>query len=98
MLHNNTYRVSQKFRSVFDFDFNREHNLHMICTGCPKSLGHFLRPFISKTTMHDVKFETYLERENSGNYSDTKFTGIAFCDENLHVKEIVSTKQHYHTK
>ena len=48
--------------------------------------------------MHDVKFETYLERENSGNYSDTKFTGIAFCDENLHVKEIVPTKPHYHTE
>ena len=48
-------------------------------TGRPKSLGHFLRPHIFKTTMHDGKFETYLEREKkSGNYQDTKFTDITF--------------------
>ena len=33
----------------------------MSCTMCPKSLRHFLKPHISKTTMHDGKFETYLE-------------------------------------
>ena len=54
--------------------------------------------FITKPTMHVVKFETYLERKNSGNYVDTKFTDIAIHDENLHVKEIVSTKLHYHTE
>ena len=27
----------------------------------PQNLGHFLKPHIFKTTMHDGKFETYLE-------------------------------------
>ena len=49
-----------------------------LSTGCPKSLGHLLKPHISKTTMHDGKFETYLERTNSGNYFDTKRDPI--CD------------------
>ena len=47
----------------------RSHHLEIMClfrTGCPKSLGHFLKPCISKTTMHDGKFETHLERKNSG--------------------------------
>ena len=39
--------------------------------------------------MHDVKFETYLERKKEGNYLDTKFTDIAFCNQNLHVKEVI---------
>ena len=49
-------------------------------TGCPKSLGHFLKPLISKTTIHGVKFETYLEGKNLGNYLDAKLTDIAVCD------------------
>ena len=40
--------------------------------------------------MHGVKFEPYLERKSSANYFDTKLTIIAFRDENLHAKEIVS--------
>ena len=64
-----------------------------------QKLGHFLMPCTSKTTIHGIKFETYLERKNSRNYSDAKFTDIASCDEKLHVKEIVSTKLHfYHTQ
>ena len=41
--------------------------------------------------MHDENFETCLERKNSRNYFDTKFTDIAFCIGNLHVKETIST-------
>ena len=63
-----------------------------------KCSGHFLKPPISKVTILDKKFETYLERENVGNYFDTKFTVTAFCDGNLHVKEIIPTKPHYHTE
>ena len=48
--------------------------------------------------MSDGEFETYLERQNLGNYFDTKFTVTGFCDVNLHVKEIISTKAHYHTE
>ena len=47
-------------------------------TGCPKSLGYFLKPHISKTTMHDETFKTYLERQNLSNYFDTKIDQI--CD------------------
>ena len=54
-------------------------------------LGHFLRHHISKTTMHDGKFETYLDRKKkkkkkkpSGNYLDNNFTDTPFCNENLH--------------
>ena len=39
------------------------------------------------------------KEKNSGNYFDTKFTVTAFCNGNLHVKEIISTlKAHYHTE
>ena len=51
-----------------------------------------------KITMLNVNFETYLERNNPGYYLDSKFIDEAFCDDNLHVKEIASTKQHYHTE
>ena len=37
--------------------------------------------------MCDVQFQTYSERKNLKNYFDTKFTDIALCNENLHVKE-----------
>ena len=47
-------------------------------TWCPKSLGQFLKLFISKTTI--------LGGQNSGNYTDTNFTDIDFRDENLHIK------------
>ena len=39
------------------------------------------------------KIETFLEGKNLGNYFDTKFTVTAG---KLHVKEIMSTKPHYH--
>ena len=29
----------------------------LLYTGSSKSLGHFLRPYISKTTIYDVLFE-----------------------------------------
>ena len=35
-------------------------------------------------------------KKKTGHFSDTTFTDIAFCDENLHVKEIISTTPHYH--
>ena len=68
-------------------------------TGCSRSLRHFLKPHISKTTIHVEKCETYFERENSGNYFDTKFTVTSFCGK-LHVKEIIGlpTKPHYHAE
>ena len=43
-------------------------------TGRPKSLGQFF-----KTTAHDGKFETYLEKKNMEiNYFDTKLDSV--CD------------------
>ena len=48
----------------------------IVCIRCPKSLGQFLKPHISKTTVHNGKFETYLERKNMENYSDTKLEPI----------------------
>ena len=65
---------------MIDYKLIKDH-IHKIladylCTGCPKSraksLGQFLKPHISKTTIHDGKFETYLERENLGDYFVTK--------------------------
>ena len=69
-------------------------------TGCPKRSGHFLRPYIFKTIMCDVIFETYLEnleRENSETYFDTNITDIASCNVKLHVKAIIITKRYYHS-
>ena len=68
---------------------------HPARTGWPKSLGHYLKSHISKTTIHDGKFKTYLERENSGNYFDIKFTFTDFCIGNLRVKENIPTKLYY---
>ena len=45
-----------------------------------------------------IEIETFLERKKSRNYFDAKFTVTTFCIGNLHVKEIMSTKSHYHTK
>ena len=48
--------------------------------GCPKSLGHFLKLHISKTTIRDGKFETTLERKNAGKYFEIKFIVTAVCN------------------
>ena len=44
--------------------------------------------YMSKTTLHDGKFETHLERKKLGNYLNTKFSVTAFCKVNLHVKKL----------
>ena len=46
----------------------RGNNVTFFDYQCLKSLGHYLRPHISKTVMHDSKFETYLERNKFGNH------------------------------
>ena len=48
-------------------------NRRFVYIGYPKSLGHFLKSHISKITMHEGKFGTYLERKISGIFFDTKF-------------------------
>ena len=48
--------------------------------------------------MRNVLFETYLERKNSGNYFDTKFTDIAYFNVNLHEKAVKIAKLHYPTE
>ena len=49
--------------------------------------------------MRNILFEAYLKRKNPGTYFDTKFTGIASCNVNLHEKAIIIiTKRHHHTK
>ena len=53
---------------------------------------------VSYLQNYDVNFETYLERNNSENYSDIKVTDMAFFNEKLHVKEIIPTKHNYHTE
>ena len=44
--------------------------------GCPKSLGHFMTPHMSKTIVRNVNSKTSPERINSGNYFDTKLDPI----------------------
>ena len=39
--------------------------------------------------MHDVYKTWNMETKNLGNYFDTKFKDMTFCNENLHVKEII---------
>ena len=41
-------------------------------TGCPKSLGHFLRTHVSKTIASNVNLKACLERKKSENYFDSK--------------------------
>ena len=52
-----------------------------------------LGPRISKTTAHDIRFETNFERKKKWN---SKFTDIIFWNENIHLKEIISINSHYH--
>ena len=58
-------------------------------TGFPKSLGHILIQLTSKTTVHDRKFETFLERKKLGNYFHTKFDSI--WDTSVHLYKLKHT-------
>ena len=55
-------------------------------------------PHISKTIMRDRMFEAYAKRRDPGNCFETKFTGIAYYNVNLHEKTIIITKRHHHNK
>ena len=52
-------------------------------SGCPKSLEHFLKPHISKTTMNNGTLGKYLERKNLGYYFDT--ISLTSCATNLYI-------------